>query len=397
MKKTKEEIRQEIIKFSENVKHLLITNATGTGKSYASLSVMMNKNTSKKCLIVVKETLHIDNWKKEFLAFNLDMSNFEFICYQSLHKYTNTDYNLILDEVHALSEKRLEYIKTIKYDYLISLSATLNKKIKYRLNSIYEFKEYHLSLKEAIELEILPTPKIFVCKYNLEEKIKDNIYEITVGKGKIKKEITCDYDERFKIMSINKHNKPYKLNIRCSEREYYSLLSSSIEYFKDKGKTFKSTASMLTYKRKRFISSLKTSKIQQIVNKLQDKRYICFTSSIDQCDKIAIGNNKIHSKTPKKDHDKLINAFNNYEINNLTVVDMLKESINLVDCKYGILSQLDSFELSFIQRLGRILRTDDPVLFVIVAENTIDEIYFEAAYKSLNPENIKMLKDSWLE
>ena len=117
-------------------------------------------------------------------------------------------------------------------------------------------------------------------------------------------------------------------------------------------------------------------KLEEITENLifQDKRFICFCGSIEQCNYLG-GENSINSD---KKHSKLIlQKFNNREISNLFSVKMGVEGLNLEGIECGIIGQLDGTERPFIQKNGRMLRAEFPEIYVLYFKNTKDMDYLE--------------------
>lgn len=410
--KLKTQLQKDILTLTKNYNNILLENATGTGKTLSSLKIAFQKykklKSKKKTIIFVKETSHKYSWLKEFEDHKLDTSNFILECYSSCHKYINSEHNLILDEVHALSDNRFNNIKTIKSDFIISLSATVKKDIKFKVKLLNDqnFYNYQYPLNQAIDDELLPDPEIFIVKKELDNINKSEEYIFKKGtESKTKPEniYNIEYKDRFyylkKLKNLNVEN--YIIKAKCTQEEYYIQLSNDIEYFKSKGnKNPKSPAYQkmlrLSLQRKKFLGLIKTPLLKLLLTKLINERYICFTSSINQADEV--GKNVLHSgiKNYKKLIPEIISNFNEGKINNITVAEMLKEGVNLKNCKYGIITQLDSFELSFIQRLGRVLRHESPVVFIFVVPGTTDELYFLENIKSIQHRNIQVLNESWL-
>jgi superfamily II DNA or RNA helicase len=171
---------------------ILYSWATGVGKSRVALKAVKEATSisKKKWLLFCKEVAHIENWKQEVEKHGLtDWFNETFedvLCYASAHKYRDTEYNLCLDECHALSEMREDHLSTIRADKIISLSATVPFEVKQRLNNLKPFYEFHISLQEAIDKGLLPEPEVFIVYEDLDDsnkifsyKIKDKEYRVT--------------------------------------------------------------------------------------------------------------------------------------------------------------------------------------------------------------------------
>jgi superfamily II DNA or RNA helicase len=71
---------------------------------------------------------------------------------------------------------------------------------------------------------------------------------------------------------------------------------------------------------------------------------------------------------------------------------MLQEGMNLKGIEVGIIIQLDGQKLRFIQRTGRVLRSDFPVQYILYFKNTRDEEYLVNALEGINEEYVKEFK-----
>ena len=129
--------------------NLIAAWATSTGKSLIAIKALdklSDRNPDFKALLVVAETEHKNNWRKEFIKFlgeektNTLLSNITVICYASLKNYRNTEWDvLICDEGHhIMSDLRISVLKTIKAKRVLILSATLNKEKVRNLERLFE-------------------------------------------------------------------------------------------------------------------------------------------------------------------------------------------------------------------------------------------------------------------
>ena len=140
--------------------------------------------------------------------------------------------------------------------------------------------------------------------------------------------------------------------------------------------------------RKKFLGKLKSDAIRAICNKLDEKgrRYLCFCSFISQADELG-GEHSFTSKTPaSKD---LLNKFNNHEINSLFVVGKLIEGQNLRDIECGVIGQLGGTERITVQEIGRIIRSEKPVLYLPIFDGTKDEAFLQAVTYNIPANCIK--------
>jgi superfamily II DNA or RNA helicase len=349
---TREEIQTKALELSKSHKHILLEWPTGIGKSKAAIDIALEHGG--EWLLVCKETNHIDNWKKEFEKFGASEfweENVVAICYASLHKHTDSDFNLILDEVHATTDIREEHIKTITPKKIVSLSATVDSPVKEKLKSICPFEEYKITTTEAIEYGILPEPTIYIVNIELGH-----------------------LDDEYKKLSKNVGFWENKYKEDYAEWKRIKWLRSGLQ-------------------RKLFLTKLKTSQTQSIIEELKrdKKRFICFTGSIEQCKELGDPDNLVHSKVDKLKRQKIIDDFNAGSIDDIYAVDMLKESMNLSKIDAGIIVQLDNGERSAIQQIGRVMRSIAPEIYILVVKNTQDEQYMDRALASIDKKYIKHL------
>lgn len=204
------------------------------------------------------------------------------------------------------------------------------------------------------------------------------------GKDAKKKDLYIEYQDRFKYFG----DRSYNIKIKCTEQEYHELLVQDIEYwkmrfFKEKEAYQKNKWLRLGSDRKNWLNHLKTNVAKQIITKLKNKRIIVFTTDIKQCETLG-GNRKgiIHSKNP--DSLDLVEQFNNKRINSLFCINMLSESMNLVDLDAALMVNMDGSEIASLQKLGRSVRSVNPVIYIIRIPYTRDAEYFEALKEELD-------------
>jgi superfamily II DNA or RNA helicase len=165
-----------------------------------------------------------------------------------------------------------------------------------------------------------------------------------------------------------------------------------MDYYKKVFETYRSEImknQWLQYgsRRKRFLGELKTKEAKRLVKYVENKRFICFCTSIEQANELG-GKYAIHSKSDSK----ALGEFNSLKSNKLFAVNMLQEGMNLKGIEVGIIIQLDGQKLRFIQRTGRVLRSDFPVQYILYFKNTRDEEYLVNALEGINEEYVKEFK-----
>lgn len=97
--------------------------------------------------------------------------------------------------------------------------------------------------------------------------------------------------------------------------------------------------------------------------------------------------NAFTSKTPAS--AKLIERFNHHEIDSLYVVGKLIEGQNLRDIDCGILNQLGGTQRITVQECGRIMRSQNPVIYVLVMDESKDDSFLYTLTSSVPEKYIK--------
>ena len=391
----RDELQLDATILASSNNRLLLKWATGVGKSLAFMLIqeMLKPNLT---YIVVSEKPHINNWKEDYKKHKKEhlLKNVKIFCYASLKKYSNTKVDLIcLDEAHhATSDIRINILKSIEATTIIGLSATLRSEQLKVLNELGEFFEHKINLNKAIKDNILPTPIINLIPLDFPK----GLTSINFTRGNSQKRITkkCIYKDRFKYISDKKNYIDLNLEISCTYKEKNDYLTGLVEFYKKryfitKNQIWKNKWLLLGSERKRFLANLKTEIVKNLINKIKDKRYICFTGSIEQANYLSKNVNVIHSQV--KDSDSIINSFNNGNINHLYVVDMLREGQNLNNVEVGIIVQLDGEIGRFIQKSGRIMRAKNPEIFVLYFKNSRDEGYLENLKNEINKDYIRVI------
>lgn len=348
--KQKNIIQKNSVKLLYTYRRILLSWATGCGKTLAALKMIkeLSKfNPKLKGYIICKEFAHLDNWDKDIekhgMSFINDIS--EKFLYHSLHKYNDKVDFLILDECHALTPLRIKKLSNILTPdtIIIMLSATVPYEKKMLINQVFNFHNYNISISEAIHKGIIPVPDVHIRYVQMTSK----------------------------------------------QRYDYKQITEDMEYMKDR---FDETGRQNYYikwlalgsKRKRLIAGFKTEFAKNLIKtKFQNSRFIVFTSSISQAEEID-PLNSVHSDLEKEFVVRKKNNFNSGKTDRLIVVNMFREAINLENVEKGMIVQLDNKKLSFIQMLGRVFRSKLPEMHILVVQDTQDEKYLKNVMKGFN-------------
>lgn len=395
----REELSAYVCSKAENSKNIALMAGTGVGKSKLALDII-RKNDFKdsKTLILIAERAHKKNWEEEIEKwYPKHIGSIEFFCYASMHKLKNEYDFIIFDEAHHLDTLiRIGYFGTLVPKLRIFLSATLSYRLLNRLE--YYMKDtitkINYSLQDAIDSGIIQKPEIRLIPLELDNKIANEEIVEAWGNKKLRKKLYCDYSQAFRITSksFKKANPCVEVHIRCTQLQRYDYLTKKMDYYKKVFETcgmeiIKNQWLQYGSRRKRFLGELKTKEAEKLVNYVADKRFICFCASIEQANELG-GNYAIHSKS----NSKALEDFNSFKSNKLFAVNMLQEGMNLKGIEVGIIIQLDGKKLRFIQRTGRVLRSDFPVQYILYFKNTRDEEYLVNALEGINEEYIKEFK-----
>lgn len=397
----KEELQAQTVREVREKNFIVLRWCTGLGKSKAAIDIQQASG-SKSTLIVVAEKAHIKNWELEYIKHNKEslLSSTTIICYASLKNYLTSKYELvILDEGHHIAtDLRLEHLKALKMSKLVILSATLPLSTISIIQMNTNLRDSFIStfsLQRAIQEEIIPRPRVYLIPMALDNTVRNNEVIDEWGKADLRVTIECTMVDRWKYMKSKSTYPHVRLVSKCTEKEKYQWLTSSIDYYKNaymrsRLEYIKNKWLRLGSERKKFLGECKTPIIKEIIETITSKRFICFCTSINQAEELG-GNNSIHSK--RKDSLEVIDSFNSKKTNSLFAVGMLQEGQNLNDIEVGVIVQLDGQERAFIQKFGRSLRANSPTQIITYFKGTRDEEYLSKALENIDPECIQVIEN----
>ena len=316
-------------------KIILFEGATGSGKTYATLRLMKEhiQKYGEKWEIIVPTTRLIDEWWseiKKWKMLTIMKKHVEIYCYSSLHKFS-AEVNVVLDEVHKLSDMRYDYIEDKVYPQsksVIALSASVTDEVRQKLKvlGIHGLNTVVYSLDSAVSDDIVAPYKIDVIEFPLDDTTKN-------------------------IPGGNKSN-PFMTTEMAGYQFMDKQVRRAMSTKNDKFTKFK------ILERMRFIYNLpsKLTLAQKILDILpQDKKILIFCGSIRQAN--AICNHRYHSETDDTDYQKFCKG----EILRMSAVNSIAEGVNIPELDYILLLQVQSGKVHLIQKIGRLLRkTSDP-------------------------------------
>ena len=387
----RDSVNKEILELSGKYNNMLIELPTGFGKSKLALDILKNhiETIDQKILIVVPRLVLIDTWKMEFEKWGMRkyLLSVEFVTYVSLPKMAGNWDMVIFDECHHLSERCRESLDSFTIGRSILLSATVKNSIKWELKDTFQnLFSYKIHMKEAIDNEVLPDPKVFLIPLSLNTSIPTElIWKNPKGKLPV---IETSWATRW--LALNQ--KTYKVCIYCTEWQYYTDMSSQIDWYKSRymrtrNEAFKHKWLKLAGDRLKWLSDKKVGIVSLILETLKNERTLTFCNSIEQTE--TLGKYCINSKN--KESETILKKFNNGKINHITACNMLNEGMNLVNCRVGIYNNLNSSEIIVKQRMGRILRHPDPIIIIPYFKDTREQELVEKMLEDYNPKLISIV------
>ena len=377
LNKNKDELQQKALEACEQEGNILLTMATGTGKSRIAIEYAKRHNVQSIALLVPTENLRDSNWQEEFYKWGANEiwdKNTLRLCYASGSKIKGNEFDLvIMDESHNITELSYEFFEDNVCKKVIALTATSPKKLeKIGIFSKLNFRRvFSVDLDEAIELGVVSP------------------YKITV--------VFTELNSTLKYIDAGSKAKPFKTTER-GQYDYITKMIHSIQLAEEidglpvgKYYTPKERAMMDMYIRKRMhlINSLRSKEhAAKVILKTipEEDRYLIFAGSIQQAENLC--EYRYHSKTDNTH----LEMFQRGEINRLSCVEALNEGINIPNVDGSIMVQIRSSDIKLIQRIGRNIRFregHEAHIYIIVCKNTQDEVWFNKASENLDESRIE--------
>ena len=391
---TREQIFEECIKNIRVSNVLLMQLATGTGKSKLAIDLINHlcrtkyKGKKTSLLLLVAKIVHKQTWKDEIQKWGgLEVDEITMECYESLRKHKRESFTFVLmDEVHHIqSETRLDLLESLKFDYMLGLSATIPRGLKKYFSFQYKAKTVSCDIVEAIEDDILPEPEILLLPLTLDNTEYSEELEVNPkAKGSI---VYGDYRDLWRLKKAGVH-----AILKCTKKQKLMEMNKLIlwekeRYMRTRNKALENMWLHHCGERLEFLSNCKIPVVQEILNKLQRKRTITFCKTIEQTE--VLGKHCIHSKNAKS--TEVYDKFNQGKINHITAVNILNENANLVNCKYAIFCNLSSSEVIMPQRCGRAMRHKSPVLIIPYYSGTREEEIVDKVFKDYDEKYIHVI------
>lgn len=361
---------------------LILQWETGVGKTLPALRTA--EKLGGKWLWVVSMNIQKDNVKAEMMKFNI-RANIKFIHYASLHKETSSYTGIILDEVHKLTENYAVHFKKINTKYVLGLSASIPDDRKLLLQDLLQPAWSKVTMARAMQLGILPP--IQIIGVELDINLDPNRYNVPMKRFKKVEDHPYEINQMsfsdYMMSSYIRHN---FMVTGCTLKQRLQVIEREMEFWKELRRkdwekkyewTVETRSLPLGSERKRVLAEFKSRFMPIIEQRLKNKnfRYVVFNENIDQVE--SNEGVKIHSQQKSIDNEQAIKDFNEGKTNVLQVVKMLNEGINLVNIDAVVILALNSTSVQNIQRRGRSVRGDNPLVIVLYVKDTKDELNFK--------------------
>lgn len=373
----KSEIQRMALDNVIRVKRGVIQAFTGFGKMYmgATLIRRFRKISNGEVHIVVPTDSIKEGWEKTLREHNLEANVKVYIIntYTMSEKVVRMCAMQIVDEIHTCLGSQAEYFNTVLdtiADYQIGLTATLEEKHIQFLESRGLRIEFSIDVEEGLELGIVPQFKIYNVVLPLTPEEQQRYYKMdTLYREQAEwfKQLTPDWFDLAMYLSAKEGKKRMKFKDLTEIPSSVADTLSSVELFtgEHRKKIVERAVIFRQAVNKRISivadSQYKNLAIRNILDLISTPKLV-FESSIESVRKLQNDRPNLvamyHSKMTDKQKENSMRLFAQNVFNALCSIKGLDAGTDLPKLSLAINKHYTSKELSFIQRLGRILRID---------------------------------------
>ena len=416
---------------------VMVNWGTGVGKSRVAVEAadLLLRGGALRVLLLVDQSLHKDNWMKEFVECKGDpdgrylFDSLTVECYASLPSLANTSWDLVIaDEAHHLrSENRCALLGTIRSKRFLGLTATASchgdgdELLRTIEGTFGKVTNLDFTIQDAIDNYILGVPDIHVHVLPLDGVTVRHEVVAEWGPSPKRVKASCRYPDRFEWFDRQRHP-AVELTMDCSAAEAYDYWTRQYEGLAKRWREAreaqglageaKDTGMSLVWfnkkqqaalRRKGVLGRSKTTFAAWLLRHLGDRKLICFCGDVDQACALG-GENVIFSGRADnlgrieqftgapaelfRKQDEVVAAFNEGRIRSIFAVNMLIEGQNLAGIQAGVAVQLSGKDRRFVQQLGRAMRAKNPEQHIIVIDGTRDVDYLREALSVVKPEYV---------
>lgn len=353
---------------------------TGVGKSIISLRCALTLPKGSHILFLAETSQREKDINSDIIKvkdlFNVDIKKdytFEFMCYQSAYKLKDKFYNIVIaDEIHdALTPSYAQFFFNNTYDYIVGLSATIDRSTSYEVDG----KEFN--------------------KGDLIDKIAPVCFKYTIDQGQLDGTsrklnmhvIYHDLDAINKTITAGSKLKPFQTTERAAY-DYWDKEFKKSLFLPDKIKAFKLQSTAAARAKILYTLPSKVAIVNKLLTAINGKT-ILFANSLEFLLKIT--KDTVNSKYSAIKNDKIRNDFDKGKIKLIGSFKMLLQGANLKELSNVILASYFSKEKQLLQQAGR-LRVDgdkEGNVFIIVTKGTAEEKWFSKMMEDINNINVR--------
>lgn len=422
--------REKILSELEYPVHGLLLLAPRVGKTILGMEIIKKENCSKVLWVTSEAKLRDEKLPAEFDKWDFSELNFivEITTYASLPKSIGHYDKIILDEWQHITERNCENLLNGKLtaDSIMGLSGTDPKDAKKQriLTDLGLHILMDISIDKAVDKDLIADYQINLIEVELENYKKDVLVSfnnksfyitekqrydnLTKSIDKHTVENVVDTNLETKIITIKGKNfrlKEFTPKFKCDKAYLILEGETSIGYIVLKGSKisgkyfdlnisnndlYRKVPEFLIFSRLHLIYNLKSklNVVKSLLSKLEG-RSIIFSGSTEFADKIS--SCTYHSKS--KDKDLNYQRFQEGKEQILSCVNMGGTGHDFTNVENFIIVQANSDKQgNTTQKLSRSLlrqKNYKAKIFIIVAKNTVDEIWVSSALENFDQNKIR--------
>lgn len=356
---------------------------TGLGKTFIALHALYTMPRDDKTHVFLAEVKDREkDLMADILKYNIIFKrnvlkdyNLEFYCYQTVYKWKNKNFGLVIaDEIHdSLSPSYVQFYNNNKYDAILGLSATIKKDI------IYAADDGSTYTKGDLLNRIAP-----ICfKYNLKQAEIDS----TTRKLNIHV-IQTSLNDTEKVIKAGNAKKRF-LQTETAAYNYWDNQFKRALFIIDEDTKTRMIATASRKRKDIIYNSLgKIDATKKLVKYLTNNKTLLFGNSIDSLLKIT--KNVVSSRNKDDVNDEIRDKFNKSNKGLIGSFKKLKQGANIEGLDSVILMSYYGVALDWIQRIGRLRDNgEEGDVYILLTKNTQEEIWFNNMLQDFNKDNIK--------
>lgn len=353
MKVTRENGQEAVITAYQRYLFLLVEYCTGFGKGKAALDAILRRYTKNELprgngiIIVPNEPARDITWPEEIAKFASDIkkyTDYRIVCYAGLKNMDGLHFDwCISDECHYITLNNSSFYSKNKIASHILMTGVLpdeDSKIKI-LKKLSNKVKLTITLDEAVDSGVL------------------NDYRVNIWR------VPMTALEKVKYLSICK-----KVDSSTNRGNFFAI-QASIRRRTDFLYNIESKYQAACYLR------------DQLRN--AQRRFVIFTGSKIMADRLSPY--RIYDGSDANDYSRFLNM----EIDEIASIKMIQESANIKRLQAALMHQVNSKQLNFMQKLGRLMRLEPGEIAKVHAtcvKDTYDESWMYNATKLLDPKKV---------